>query len=924
MGNLLYFQNFKYFLLMIVGAFLLFNFFVSAPLNNFNRLKSFYKVSIKHVDNEIESEQFKYFKFNIFRIPLTNNLFPKKPIYNIHHEDITGKVIKYMNTSTKQTTTFIHFNINKTLISEVICIYCTLDRFIDKKKLHLIHFSEITMDINKKNIFGSIFLGNFCGNFNKSEHYCSLYKETEEIFNKKEIKKNKEIDFYKSSYVNLNCEDLVAGNKTYIKESAKNRIVYDKNISLSMDCESIYKRGFDLNQTLTDIEKKYSIAYAWNVYKNYEIIEMKLRMQYSPNNHYCYVVDSKSPSLLKEMLELEKCLPNVYVSKKSFDMKSNGEQGPVAHYECMKLLLPKKWDYLFILLNDAIPLLTNNEQLEILEAMSFPLVMRVTDATHYIPSRVNTSASWLYKDLDIFLEGDLRKNFQFLSNINMTFHCGLVDSGIPRQSIEYIVNKLNITKYLKQLNTNMYASDELVWPTLFGEKILKVPDGVSRKCAPTYFPHEEYFAKQLFWGGGCGTNIVHHSICTWGLETLPLIKTFTTFFGNYSYVSLVSFYLYNILYRFSIVESFDKNYNIFNKREKRQVVVAKESKWDLSVPYYLSYYMDNWYVRKAISEVETFTCIKFVREYNEIKDKNGINFYYNYDYYAKSEHFGKKKEKEPQYITASYYEYKDTGLIQRLIHETLGIMEMHSHPNRDKWIKIIYDNIEHKNYDVFNISKSNETYGIGYDFASIMQYGPKEYSKNDKETIIPRDYKDRYKFMMGQLEVATFNDYKLLNKYYCSNECDKKPEKFCGNGGYPNPKNCDECVCPIGFEGENCTSPPASYPSKCGSNDLWATTSSQNINVNYVNYCAYRILTTEGKKIQLTFDQSFTVSDGEKCTISRGIQVKYQKDMGSTGLLLCRHVQQGLTIKSEENIMIVIVRSPYPDSYVRFSYKQVD
>uniref|UniRef100_A0A0N4ZJQ9 Beta-1,6-N-acetylglucosaminyltransferase n=1 Tax=Parastrongyloides trichosuri TaxID=131310 RepID=A0A0N4ZJQ9_PARTI len=359
---------------------------------------------------------------------------------------------------------------------------------------------------------------------------CNLHDEVKSLSEKKINKRNSNIKLWKPSYINLDCEKMISGNNTYIKEVSKKRIKYQNN-SLDMDCRSILKRGFDFKRKLNDIEEKYSLAYARNIYQNYEVIEMKLMMHYSKKNHYCFVLDSKAKELFELMLKLEKCIPNVYVLRETLDMNSNGENGPLAHYKCMKFLLTKKWDYMFILQNDDIPLFTNKEQIEILEAMNFSLTMRVDDATAYVSSRVNNSVSWFYKDLNIFFDDDPRKTNELIRNKRMSFHAGLITSGMPRNSIEYIVNRLNITKYLNQLSTSLYGSDELVWPTLFGDDILEVPFGVSKKCASIYFPHDDYLGRHIYWGGGCGTNFSYHSICVWGLETLPMIKTFKPFFG---------------------------------------------------------------------------------------------------------------------------------------------------------------------------------------------------------------------------------------------------------------------------------------------------------------------------------------------------------------------------------------------------------
>lgn len=105
------------------------------------------------------------------------------------------------------------------------------------------------------------------------------------------------------------------------------------------------------------------------------------------------------------MKKLEKCLPNVYVTKKQFDFQNNGKFISIGHFECMKLLLTKKWKYLFLLQMDDISIKSNHEILQILETMDFPLDIHINDNDEQINNKFDNNLSWSYKDLDIFLKG---------------------------------------------------------------------------------------------------------------------------------------------------------------------------------------------------------------------------------------------------------------------------------------------------------------------------------------------------------------------------------------------------------------------------------------------------------------------------------------------------------------------------------------
>uniref|UniRef100_A0A0N5B2D3 Beta-1,3-galactosyl-O-glycosyl-glycoprotein beta-1,6-N-acetylglucosaminyltransferase 3 n=1 Tax=Strongyloides papillosus TaxID=174720 RepID=A0A0N5B2D3_STREA len=368
----------------------------------------------------------------------------------------------------------------------------------------------------------------------------------------KEIIKSDSNLLRKPFKIDLDCNKLIKGDIEYIDKVKNKRLVYKYN-NLPMDCESIYKRGFNKYKILSSIEKKYSLAFAFNVYRNYEVIELKLLSIYSPNNHYCYMVDSKNPKLYHQMILLEKCLPNVYVPIVQYNMKSNGENTSISHFQCMKRLLKTKFDYVFLLQNDEMPLKTNRELIEILETMNFAMDMRITINKNIIKRRVDHKKSWKFKDLNIFLDGDIRKENATIMNQTIEFTKGLVTTGLPRDSVDYLLNKLNITTFLKQLNTHLYGNDELTWQTLLSSDILNVPGHVPRKHVMNYFPQPYYFSKLVVWSGApCPTDSYYHGICSWGIENVKDLLNVRHYFlyrfrEDFDYGAMMCFgeYLYN-------------------------------------------------------------------------------------------------------------------------------------------------------------------------------------------------------------------------------------------------------------------------------------------------------------------------------------------------------------------------------------------
>ncbi|VDO46433.1 unnamed protein product [Haemonchus placei] len=143
----------------------------------------------------------------------------------------------------------------------------------------------------------------------------------------------------------LDCRRLFLNDHHYMAEVGRSRIALIESTVLDMDCESVRLRvlpRFPLPTT------GYGIAFARIVHTDYEFVEEQLRVNFSPENHYCYHVDSKSPAVFKErMAKLSSCLPNVYLTKDYLDVDgATGRNVNFAHMACLKILETKDaWQY---------------------------------------------------------------------------------------------------------------------------------------------------------------------------------------------------------------------------------------------------------------------------------------------------------------------------------------------------------------------------------------------------------------------------------------------------------------------------------------------------------------------------------------------------------------------------------------------------
>uniref|UniRef100_A0A0N4Z5A0 Hexosyltransferase n=1 Tax=Parastrongyloides trichosuri TaxID=131310 RepID=A0A0N4Z5A0_PARTI len=328
--------------------------------------------------------------------------------------------------------------------------------------------------------------------------------------------------------MNLKCSSFFKNNVKYIRKMKTMRFGEEYIPSnLSMACDDIKKRGIYSSKPFSKEEEDFPIAYARNVHKSYAIIELMLLTSYSPQNHYCFNVDLKNKELLEKVKKLANCFDNVYVGDKQFEMNSSGKGGVKAHYECMIKLINKKWKYLLIAQTDDLLMKTNREIIDILKTLNgYPLF-----TLHKLPKswqRYDYNVSWTYKNVNIFKKGDPRRKNNKIMNSNINIHVGFVGSAFPYETIEYIVKKLNIEKFLNMTDKDYYGVDEIVWPTLLLNEHLNVPGRLDPSCIANVMLDGDlikyvrrYLPKDK---GHCKTKVLHHSVCDFGIENLHELK----------------------------------------------------------------------------------------------------------------------------------------------------------------------------------------------------------------------------------------------------------------------------------------------------------------------------------------------------------------------------------------------------------------
>uniref|UniRef100_A0A0N5B9N8 Uncharacterized protein n=1 Tax=Strongyloides papillosus TaxID=174720 RepID=A0A0N5B9N8_STREA len=410
----------------------------------------------------------------------------------------------------------------------------------------LLEFPSVFVDADQKKSSTIKKFNYYLPEYKYSEKYYLEYLTSEilkgEVGSRYSSKLGKTIPtFWKSQYLkNLDCKKLLSGDQAYIKEARKTKHKYDYVAdSFPVTCDDIKMRGYYPNEPMSKEEAEYPLAFAINVYRDYLKIEQNFLLMYAPQNQFCYAIDKKSSSSFKKKVRnLAKCFKNVHVVEEEYPMDRNGVNGNLNSYECMKLLNNTNYKYLFILQNDEAPLKTNREFVQIMKLYNGSVDMDFGNPLSRTNLRVRKDVSLKYKDLNIFRKGDKRLEDQKVMNSTLMVQKGFFPTALPKEAVDYIVNVLNISTLLSNLNSSLGFTDEIFWPTIMTNPELEVPGWQHYECSKNekfshfYFSRRSLFVPYNIQYKDCPSSTTRHGICLLGVEWLHELKTWPQFFGN--------------------------------------------------------------------------------------------------------------------------------------------------------------------------------------------------------------------------------------------------------------------------------------------------------------------------------------------------------------------------------------------------------
>ncbi|KAK6732060.1 hypothetical protein RB195_016436 [Necator americanus] len=327
----------------------------------------------------------------------------------------------------------------------------------------------------------------------------------------------------------IECDRVLRDEKGYVETVAKNRttlVVHD----FDMTCAALRKRIFPPKRLRP---LKFGIAFARIVYESYEFIEDELRSSYHQQNVFCYSIDIKASELFNSRIKmLEKCFPNVVVTTVSFDINSSGRFMNHAYYECLKLLVDfQGWGYVLLMQNYDVMIKTVYETVAILNTLEGANDVHIRPCEDY---RWDHSAKWDARSLKLYRNETLATPKQL--NATLTMARGAVHASLSRAAVEWMVNTVDLTVLLDQLNTGKHGIDEVLIPTLQVSEIFDMPGRFTAECVKK--GHVIGFITRIeIWAydkltSMCGSKKFRHAVCIYGIEDLSWLSRHPKIIAN--------------------------------------------------------------------------------------------------------------------------------------------------------------------------------------------------------------------------------------------------------------------------------------------------------------------------------------------------------------------------------------------------------
>uniref|UniRef100_A0A0N4ZAP9 Astacin domain-containing protein n=1 Tax=Parastrongyloides trichosuri TaxID=131310 RepID=A0A0N4ZAP9_PARTI len=245
----------------------------------------------------------------------------------------------------------------------------------------------------------------------------------------------------------------------------------------------------------------------------------------------------------------------------------------------------------------------------------------------------------------------------------------------------------------------------------------------------------------------------------------------------------------------------------------------------------------------------------------------------------------------------------------------LGMIPQVNRQNRETYVHVIYTYVNTSDQFRYNKLSSplfkNQNYS--FDFGSFFNRNPYYCSKNKMQTYTPKNYISYYAKMLGQRIDYSFGDRRTFCNYYDNKTLSKVT---CKNGGFYNPKKKD-CICPDGYIGKYCST--LQQMPKCGNQTYISRKKENYIFACGKKICYFEINSKSNKSTRIDI-LAVNTKNITPCVSYDALEVRYLEDKGVTGLSLCGHYNNTISLTSFSN-KVFIGYNGGNDDYFLLSYK---
>ncbi|XP_070204316.1 N-acetyllactosaminide beta-1,6-N-acetylglucosaminyl-transferase-like [Littorina saxatilis] len=282
-------------------------------------------------------------------------------------------------------------------------------------------------------------------------------------------------------------------------------------LRVTENCTDYVHNGGFMAASVSEEERAFPLAFSILVYKHPEQVERLLRAIYRPHNVYCIHVDIKSGPVFQHRMALfARCLPNVFLSNESVDVRWGKFTNLEPEVICIRQLLEHsgKWRYFINLTGQEFPLKTNKELVRILTAFK--------------------GANQIGKDSKDFSD-------RWESNLPAPYHLSMTKGDVHiaavRGFVDYAINSNVARRFLEWEKLNQHP-DESFFNTLNFDPRLGAPGSsvdVPKAQKITLLRYKVWCPDNL--PCYCRGKIIR-DICQYGVQDLPMLTSSDAMFAN--------------------------------------------------------------------------------------------------------------------------------------------------------------------------------------------------------------------------------------------------------------------------------------------------------------------------------------------------------------------------------------------------------